>query len=90
MVGRFVIPTDDYGQDWRRGLARIISLRMKGQFRHAYVTLSSGKTNGLLVEVAHALVLLRHSHCFEVVFIADGLEIATDQEQIYFVLLLGF
>jgi hypothetical protein len=63
---------------------------MKAQFRQACLTLPLGKTNGLLVEVAHALVLLRHGHCFEVVFIADGLEITTDQEQIYFVLLLGF
>jgi hypothetical protein len=42
------------------------------------------------VEVAHSLVLLRHGHCLEVMVIADGLKISTYQEQIYFVLLLGF
>jgi len=67
MVGRFVIPTDDHGQDRCGGLARII-----------------------LVEVAHVLVLLGDGHCLEVMVIACGLEITTDQEEIYFVLLLGF
>jgi hypothetical protein len=41
------------------------------------------------VEVTHSLVFLRHGHCLEVMFIADSLKIATNQEQIYFVLLLG-
>ena len=45
---------------------------------------------GSLVEVAHALVLFRDGHCLEVMNIASGLEVATDQEEIYFVLLLGF
>ena len=43
-----------------------------------------------LVKVAHVLVLLGDGHCLEVMVIACGLEIATDQEEIYFVLLLGF
>jgi hypothetical protein len=42
------------------------------------------------VEVAHVLVLLGDSHCLEVMVIACGLKITTDQEEIYFVLLLGF
>ena len=42
------------------------------------------------MEVAHALVLWGDGHCLEVMAIACGLEVATDQEEIYFVLLLGF
>jgi hypothetical protein len=45
---------------------------------------------GSLVEVGHALVLWGDGHCLEVMAIACGLEVATDQEEIYFVLLLGF
>ena len=41
------------------------------------------------MEVTHPLVLLRHGHCLEVMVIANGLKIATYQEQIYFVLFLG-
>lgn len=42
------------------------------------------------MEVTHALVLFRHCHRLEVALISDSLEVATDQEQIYFVLLLCF
>ena len=82
MVGRFVIPTDDHGQYGCHCLARIIPLRMK-----AYSQV--GQTRCLLVKVAHSLVLLRHGHCSEIMVIANGLKIPTNQEQIYFVLLLG-
>lgn len=43
-----------------------------------------------LVKVAHVPVLIGDGHCLEVMAIASGLEIATDQEEIYLVLLLGF
>jgi hypothetical protein len=89
MVGRFVIPTDDHGQDRCGGLARIIPLNERAEFlAAARVTLTTGDDS--LVEVAHVLVLLGDGHCLEVMVIACGLEITTDQEEIYFVLLLGF
>ena len=46
--------------------------------------------NYSLAEVTHALVLGRHCHRLEVMIVSDGLEIATNQEQIYFVLLFSF
>ena len=41
------------------------------------------------MEVTHVFVLLGDCHRVEVMVIACGLEIATDQEEIYFELLLG-
>ena len=38
------------------------------------------------MKVAHVLVLLGDGHCLEIIVIACGLEIATDQEEIYFAL----
>lgn len=47
-------------------------------------------SGSLLVEVTHVPVLWRHGHCSKVMVVTNGLEIAADQEQIYFVLLFGF
>jgi hypothetical protein len=80
MVGRFVIPTDYDSQDRRGGLAGIVPLR-ESEFLVDCTT-----KGGSLVKVTHVLVFFRDRHRLEVIFIACGLEITTDKEEIYFVL----